>query len=97
MTTKIMRASQKGLWVSNATRSKSPETNLQHVRDFQHRLVTIRQYQGKKGEFAAAHGLGNGGVVSNIEKQRGRSLERLARWADLLGVRLELSIRLPED
>lgn len=67
------------------------------MRDFHHRLVTVRQYQGNKGTFARAHGIGNGGTVSNLENQRRRSLERLARYADMLGVRLELSIRLPSD
>ena len=65
--------------------------------DFHHRLVIVRQYLGKKGEFAAAHGMGNGGTVGRVEKQRLRSLKKLAAYADKLGVRLELSIRLPED
>lgn len=63
--------------------------------DFQRRLVAIRQYQGNKATFAAVHGLQNAGTVTNIESQRLRSLKHLARWADKLGVRLELSIRLP--
>lgn len=64
--------------------------------DFQHRLVTIRQYQGKKAEFARAHSLGNGGTVTRMEQNRLKSLKHLAQWADRLGVRLDLSIRLPE-
>lgn len=65
--------------------------------EFQRRLITIRQYQGNKAAFAAAHGLGNGGNITLAESQRLRSLKRLANWADMLGVRLELSIRLPAE
>ncbi|ALY08446.1 hypothetical protein SEA_THUNDERCLAP_68 [Arthrobacter phage Thunderclap] len=93
--TLTIRPSQKGLWVSNET--QRPETNLEHVVDFHHRLVVVRQYLGKKGEFARAHGMGNGGTISSIEKQRLRTLKHLAAYADKLGVRLELNIRLPED
>lgn len=78
-------------------RTAQPSPNHEAVSALQERLVLMRRYAGTREEVVKAWGLNDATQLDQIEKAQLKNLHKLAKYADHLGIELQLDIKLPKN